>query len=170
MPPKFPSPVDSNFFAHINHEVYSLMMREVTVFPYSTQVTSTDAHLLPDGGLGVVPTENLYGEDMKEKWLESDSYVTPCYIASLPPWRTKVTAEGVDEDRPLTLYFDKELIEQRGKPLPAIGFLIFLQGEYYRVMEDNPTDYFANLDRAFTLICLVKRYRYESVSRGELQP
>lgn len=152
--PRFPSSTDATAFAYWNTEIYNLMFRRVMVFPYTTDKQNPD---------------NLYGEDMGEKWLEEDSYETPCYIADLPGWKTKVTPQGVDESRPLTLCFNKNLIEASGKPLPVTGFLIYLQNEYYRVMQENPIDYFANTDQTFTHIVLVQRYRTESVSRGEVK-
>jgi len=152
--PKFPAPPDAEGWASFQSEIYSTMMQRVTVYPYTTKV--------------VTLADNTYGEDMAQEWPEWLSYVTPVYIAVRPGWKTKVTAEGVDEERPLTLCFDRDLILKSGKPLPATGFLIYIQGEYYRVMQDNPADYFANLDRVFTHVVLVQRYRTESVSRGDI--
>ena len=152
--PKYPAPPDADSWAFYQTEIFQTMMRRVIVYPFVTQV--------------ITLADNMYGEDMKQSWPEELSYETPVYIATLPGWKTKVTAEGVDEDRPLTMAFDKDLIFKANKPLPVTGYLIGLQEEYYRVMQENPVDYFANLDRTYTHLVLVQRYRTESVSRGDI--
>jgi hypothetical protein len=178
--PRFPIPSDADGLAFFGLEIFETMFRRVRVHRWLPTVETQ--------------ADNVYLEDLKGTWPADLAYDMPAFIAELPGWKAKLTKQGVDEERDLTIAFNQQLILAANQPYPTEGDLIeiFTGGDprsvkrpdggaltdpqnlgtsdFYKVHATNPADLFANLsiDRTYTWVCLVKRHRYESVSRGDV--
>lgn len=152
--PIFPAARDAESLATFGVELYTKTFRRVLVYPYNTTVTTLVGALAGD----------LYGEDLEKRFPFELSYETPVLIAYLPGWKAELTKMGVDDQRPLTIAFNPDIILNAGKPLPVTGFHVLIQNERYKILQENPTDYFSNIDRTFTHTCLTQRFRPTSVT------
>lgn len=172
--PIFPVPEHVGGFSFYNRQVYSAMFRRVRVHPWVTEVKTL--------------TDDIYGEDLSGTWPEAQIYETPAYFAEMPGWRAKLTKQGLDEDRPLIGCFNQSILTDGKNPFPKLGDLVevitgpdsnavgsdatlFGTSDFYKVMQENPSDLFANLsvDKTFTWTVTLNRHRYESVSRGDVR-
>jgi hypothetical protein len=148
--PIFPSPNDAVFMASFGKELYAKCFRRCTVFPFRSSIRVQD--------------DDIYGEDLQKLFPLDLSYETPCLIAQLPGWKAKLTKEGVDQERDLTVAFNRDLLIAGNHPFPTTGFHLVIQEERYKILSENISDYFANIDVTFTWTVLTTRWRPQSVS------
>jgi hypothetical protein len=145
----FPPPQDAVIMAEFAKEATAKLARRVIVYPFSSKLRNLEA--------------DIYGEDLDVNYPKEDSYETPCWLTELPSKQAELTRAGVDESRQLQLVFNRDLIEEAGKPLPRTGFHVLIENELYEIMQENPTQYFASIDRTFSWTCIVQRYRPSSI-------
>lgn len=172
--PIFPPPGHAKGFGYYNRQIFQTMFRRVRIHVWTPTIQTL--------------SENIYGENLDGTW--QSVYEAACYLAELKGWKQKLTSQGIDEDRPLLAAFNQDLLTQANNPFPKAGDLIEIvtgqdqsnpkadpnapvvlgTSDYYKVMSENPTDYFGNLstDRTYTWTVQVQRYRFESVSRAEV--
>jgi hypothetical protein len=148
--PRFPSPRDAETLARFGRELYAKAFRRVSVRPYRPGPRTEE--------------DVAYGEAPFKDWPEALAYETPCLVAVMPGWQTKLTPWGIDQERPLTIHFNPDIILADGHPLPGIGDHLVMQNDRYRIEQVNPSDWFGNTDRTFTHVAMVRRYRPTTVS------
>lgn len=145
----FQSERDLNFWKRINREVYKKFLRKVEVFLYDRNLK-----------------DSLYGEatDLSfNSGSSSPSYEVEAFFEELPDWKAKLTKHGLDESRPIKAHFFADAFSELGVNPPRIGDRIRVQGEFYKVMQDNPRDYFGNTQKTLTYSVDLERIRPESI-------
>lgn len=156
----FQGAADLRYWQRVNRELFARFMFPVDVYLY-------------DQGM----KDPLYGENLDltfERATSEPSYSIDAYFAELPDWRSKLTKHGLDEERPLTVHFFalafEELAAKLGREIrpPGVGDRIFVQGELYKGMKENPKDYFLNTRTAMTYSLTLQRVRRESLTPGRI--
>lgn len=147
----FQSDRDLAFMKRVAREVFRKFVFPVDVYLYDR---------LPGAEAG-----DIYGEDYDKSFTKGDSapsYSIEAYFAELPDWKSKLTKHGLDEERPVRGHFLMEDFSTLGVRPPKVGDHVGLQGERYKVVQDNPTDYFLNTRQVVTYSVDLVRVRPES--------
>lgn len=145
----FQSDRDLAYWKRVNRELYKKFMKPVEVYLYDRQMK-----------------DSLYGEAVDKSFDEGSStpsYVMEAYFEELPEWKAKLMKHGVDEVRPLKAYFFADSFAELGVRPPGIGDHLKVEGVRFKVMQDNPKDYFFNTQKAITYSVDLERVRPESI-------
>jgi hypothetical protein len=145
----FQSDRDLAFWKSINREVYKKFMRKIEIFLYDRNLK-----------------DPLYGEALDKSFnagSSQPSYEIEGYFVELPEWKAKLTKHGLDEARPLKCHFFIDSFQELGVTPPRIGDRLRVEGELYKVMQENPTDYFGNTQKVMTYSVDLQRVRPESI-------
>lgn len=125
---------------------------------YKKLVKPTDVYLYDR----VADADQLNGENMDQTFhgfTRTPSYTIEAYFKELGDWEAKLTKFGVDERRPLKGYFFIDSFTEKGVQPPRIGDHIVVQGERYKVMQNNFADYFGNTQEPMTYVVELQRTR-----------
>lgn len=145
----FQSDRDLAFWKRINREVYKKFLKKVEVYLYDRQMK-----------------DPLYGEALDLSFNEATSkpsYEVEAFFEELPEWKLKLMKHGLDEARPIKAYFFIDSFAELGVAPPRVGDRLRVEGELYKVMQDNPKDYFGNTQKVLTHSVDLQRVRPESI-------
>ena len=140
--PTFITAKDVAFFQSKNKEIYKLFFFPVQVFKLKKTQVNT-----------------VYNEDANKQF--ELPYSVEAYIPDLPKWQNEMTKFGMDEIRPLRIYFSLDLMAAEGRELPQAGDQITVQEDTYLVTQTNPIDYGSNIQIPMSHVCELKRFRFE---------
>jgi hypothetical protein len=141
---------DLAYMKRINRELYKKFMMPTDVYLYDHN-----------------QKDPLYGESTDKTWNQATSkpsYTVEAYFPELTDWKAKLTKHGLDEKRPLKGYFFVDSFPELGVEPPRVGDRISIEGELYKVMQDNPKDYFFNTQIPLTHSVDLQRVRPESIT------
>jgi hypothetical protein len=143
---------DLSYWKRINRELYRRFMRQVDVYIY-------------DKNTG----DKLYGENMDKSFgnfspSDKPTYSIEAYFPELPEWKAKLKKFGLDESRFFKAFFFYDSFTEAGVTRPTIGDHIVVEGERYKIIQDNPRDYFLNSQIPMTFQVDLMRIRPTSIT------
>lgn len=143
---------DLTYWKRINRELYARFMKIVDVYIYDKQTG-----------------DQLYGENLDKtfgnmKPTNIPTYQIAAYFPELPEWKAKLTKFGLDEKRNFKAFFFYDSFAEAGVVRPSIGDHIVVEQECYKIVQDNPRDYFFNSQIPMTFEVELIRVRPESIT------